>query len=843
MTNKTAKKPMARLLIFSVVILIMLGLLLSRLYEITIIEGKKYLSSSLDQYTHIIETRGKRGTVYDRNGLVLAYDETCYNVEFLRDGNNRSDYHSAMYTEALIKAIKIINEAGYETIDTSYIRMDETGTLYYEWGSKNEKTIKSRYKNFCEAVCGFSITDKIKDDTSKWISAEDAYLKLRRNWFIPDEMPFDEAVKIMSVRQEILLNNYQSYKPITIAYDVSMDVVAKLETMALPGVQTSQSTRRVYPYGETAAHIIGYCQKMTAENQDEYKKKGYAYDDYIGVSGVEKTMEEYLTACTSEHHGKIELKTNANQSVIEVVSVTPPTDGSSVMLTVDFPLQSVTENALRHIIENIHQKQLDRIDPDGDGVYDGEYAEYEDLKLAKSGAIVVLNVHNGDVLAMASYPSFDPNWFIQGLDSEQLEYLYGESAKDTTPSRNKAVSMKLAPGSIFKMCTGMAGLMENVIGLEETIDDESPYYVRDPETGEQIMQNPVKCWTKNPAKHKDQDISLALINSCNYYFCEVANRLGIERLDRWAKNFGFADSTGIELTGEETGTIGGQKALYDNTKPHNQQATSMPALVYRTLCKNLKNYQDIRGVESDDETIGRCAERLMRLQNGSLTGKGGEVRKILSEELGIPEGISRSRGWVGEITSLLNELQWKATLTIRVGIGQSILLVTPIAAARYAAAIANDGTVYNTHIIKQVTNSEGEVVLDVEPDVFYQIDAPKEYWDAIHKGMAGVVSPEDGGTASSAFSKEFADKGYLAKISGKTGSAQVGNVTVDIQNTSWFVSFAPNDDPDIAICVCIPNGLSGSSSAGAVEEILTYYFSKLDAASPETLTNPDDITP
>ena len=85
--------------------------------------------------------------------------------------------------------------------------------------------------------------------------------------------------------------------------------------------------------------------------------------------------------------------------------------------------------------------------------------------------------------------------------------------------------------------------------------------------------------------------------------------------------------------------------------------------------------------------------------------------------------------------------------------------------------------------------------------------------------------------------------GYLAKISGKTGSAQVGNVTIDIQNTSWFVSFAPNDNPDIAICVCIPNGLSGSSSAGAIEDIMTYYFSKLDARSPETLAKPDDVTP
>lgn len=98
----------------------------------------------------------------------------------MRDGDNRSDYDSAVYTEALIEAIKIINEGGSETIDTSYIRKNEKGELYYDWGSENERTIKSRYKNFCN-VCGFVIPKKYEDDITKWISAEDAYLKLQRN--------------------------------------------------------------------------------------------------------------------------------------------------------------------------------------------------------------------------------------------------------------------------------------------------------------------------------------------------------------------------------------------------------------------------------------------------------------------------------------------------------------------------------------------------------------------------------------------------------------------------------------------------------------------------------------
>jgi penicillin-binding protein 2 len=841
MTDTMPKKPIFRLIVFMLVLLMMAALLVKALYDLTVVHGDEYYSVAQNESLNTIKTKGRRGSILDRNGLVLAYDETCFNVCFMRDGNNRSDYDSAVYTEALIKAIGIINDGGMKTIDTSYIRMDENGEYYYDFGSKNEKTIRSRYKNFCNA-CGFHMRDP--DDMSTWISAENAYLELREAWFIPEEMPFSEAVKIISVRQDVLLNDYRSYEPVIIAADVSEDIVAKLEMEQLPGIETRISTRRVYPYGYTAAHILGYCQSMTEENAETYLALGYGYDDKIGVSGIEATMENYLTGCTSDKQGSTVIKTNANKSVIEVISVEPATDGGDVTLTIDLPMQMAAEAALKEVIVRIHEKQLDRIDPDRDGNYDDKYAEYDRLELAKTGAIVVMDVNTGEVLAMASYPSFDPNWFVKGLTAEQAEYLYsGEEAGKTTPARNKAISMKLAPGSIFKMCTGIAGLLEGAIGIYEHIDDESPYYVKDPDTGEIINQNPVKCWTSYPERHAAQTVVEALKNSCNYYFCEVASRIGINSLAKWAKRLGLADKTGVELTGEAVGIIGGQSVLYDNTRNYDEQDTSLPVLIHRALVTRLRGYQETRGVESSDEAYSRCADRLMKLQDGSLVGKGTDVRRILSEELGIPDGISRSTNWVNEIMSLLNEIQWKPTLTIRTGIGQSIMLVTPIAAVRYAAAIANGGTVYDAHIVKSAVSSKGETLLSVEPTIFDHIDAPEEYWEAIKKGMAEVVSPEDGGTAGEAFGEDFKEKGYLARISGKTGSAQVGNITVDVQNTGWFVAFAPNDDPDIAVCVCIPNGYSGSSTAGAIEDVLTYYFSKLEARSPETLVEPDSVLP
>lgn len=830
-----------------IILAMMMSALTYLLGTITIAQGETLAVEADSMASRTIVTKGKRGSILDRNGLVLAYDETCFNVEFLRDANNRTDYDSAIYTEALIKAIGIIEDGGSSVIDTSYICMDDNGLIYYDFGVTSETFIKSRYRNFCN-VMGFSMKDP--DDMSTWISAEDAYLRLRELWFIPEELPFSEARKIISIRQEVLLNNYRAYVPVTIAYNVSLEVVAQIEMMAdeMPGLQTSQSTTRVYPYGETAAHVVGYCQKMSAENAEALLALGYSYDDYIGVSGVESTMETYLTGATSAHHGAIVLEVNSNGAIINTVSTTAATDGNDVTLTLDLPLQIVTEQALYDIIQAIHTKEQNKIDPDGDGVFDGAYADYDEIDLAETGAIVVMDCNSGEVLAMASYPGYDPNWFIQGLTDEQVYYLYGDPNEDndyadrTTPTRNKAISMKLALGSVFKMCTGLAGLMEGAVGLNETIDDESPYIYYDEETGKKVDTH-ANCWTSYPWNHTDQDIVKAVKNSCNYYFYEVSYRLGIDRLVNWAEKLGLASRTGIELTGETTGIIGGQPAMYDNTRSYNNQDTSLPLLVYRSLVSLLKSYQTVRGVEIDNDAISACAQQLMALQDGSLKGKGANVRQILSLNLGIPDGISRAQSWDSEITSLLTELQWKASYTIRTGIGQGIMLVTPIAVARYVSAIANSGTVYDAHIVDSVSSPTGETVLDVEPSVFNQIDAPDTYWEALRQGMAGVVSPEDRGTASDAFSAEYAALGYLALTSGKTGSAQVGGVTIDIQNTSWFVAFAPNDDPDIVIVVCIPSGLSGSSSAGAVEDILTYYFTKLYSQATETLPGVNEVTP
>lgn len=880
---KRAKRPVFRYVITCVLMLAMMCSLIYRLGVVTLKEGAAQAEKAETRKERVITLKGSRGSILDRNGIVLAYSENSYNVLFLRDGNNRTSYYNSIYTEALLDAIKIIEDGGGKVVDTSYIRMDEQGGFYYDWGVTSTYATYYRYKNFCDAM-GFNIKKHLmndddlqrmkelmqKDERSgseeqlvqniaakmrecmeKWKSAEDAYMELREEWFIPEEVSAEDALKVISVRQEINLNNYKAYEPVTIAYDVSMSVVAQIEMLKdeLPGLMTQQTTKRVYPYGETAAHILGYMQKSQTE------EGGYSYTDYVGVSGIEKTMESYLTGATTEHQGERVIEVNSNGSEVREISSRPATNGNDVMLTIDITYQQRTEQALADLIYELNQKGLEMLEADVDGEKYGD----KEVDLASTGAMVVLDASNGDVIAMASYPSFDPNWFVEGLSNEQYDYLLGAGASDT-PLLNKAIASKNPLGSVFKMVTGVAGLMEGVITLDTRIDDESPYYYE--EDGMLIKDNAPECWQKNTSKHAQQDIVLALSNSCNYFFFEVANRLGIEKLDKWANTFGLSSATEIELTGEEVGSIGGQRVLFDNSLVSysngvyslGKQKSSLPGYVYNALKENLYAYLEEYGKEASDDAIKECALRLMELQDGSgLAGKGSEVRRILSDIIGIPEGISRSKSWVRDITSMLNEIQWKNNLTIRTGIGQGVCIVTPIAVSRYVAALVNGGTVYNVHIVDKVTANDGSTVYQTEPEVFAKIDAPQEYWQAVMSGLKGVVSLEDQGTAAGKFSQEFLERvytdndgnttKYIDMISGKSGTAQVGNNPIDIENTSWFVTYAPRENPEIVIVVCVPCGISGSSSVPAIEDIITFYFEKKESAAPENLINSNSVTP
>ena len=559
-------------------------------------------------------------------------------------------------------------------------------------------------------------------------------------------------------------------------------------------------------------------------------------NDKIGVLGVENTMEMELTANIKDRQGYVVNEVSSNGTILREMESVAPTDGNSVQLTINLDMQQILEKALAENIAKIRAEQLQAIDKHYDTYFDLSGGDIESIRLATYGAAVAMEVKTGKVLALANYPSFDLNQFTGGVSPSDYKALLEDPG---LPLFNKAISSRGMPGSIFKMCTGLAGLMENAITVNEQIEDKGEYTLHTEEG-----RTAPACWLWNTKHqyHNPENIIGALKDSCNYYFFTVADRLTVDKLANWGGKLGLSSKTNIELPGEVTGQIGGQSVLYDNTQPISSQKTALPTLVYRSLQNLLKRYREERNLMVSDEQIEKTAEKLMTETVGKIDDKekwGDVIRLILSEDMGIAQTIARYSGMQTEISSLLTEVVWNPNQTIRSGIGQGIVSVTPIAVARYVSALVNGGKVLEPTIIDKVIDPKGKVVVQNEPTVVEQLDIPTEYLGAIEEGMKQVVSEEDGGTAGQAF-EGFE---YKDNIGGKTGSAQISSegYNIDLENTSWFVCFAPLDDPEVVVVVYIPYGISGSKSAYTVREFLQYYMDQKEGVAQTVSSTHNEI--
>jgi penicillin-binding protein 2 len=799
-------RPLALRAVFALLFVLLLG----SLFNLTVIQAGSYSTLSTDSKQRTLVEKGQRGQILDSNSIPLAVDKTSYNIIFYRDPSKRSSKYRPMYTEVIMKTIDIIEANGGKVQNNFSIRRDDEGNFVFDFKTADPEVQKKR-EDLWRGNMYLRDTD---------LTPYDCYMRLRDKYRIPKDVPYEKAVKVLSVWQDVQYTYFTAYVPVTVAQNVNQNTVAQIESRAdeLTGMSASEANLRTYPKGASAAHIVGYIGRMWAEEEIKaYSQKGYSSEDQIGLAGIEKTMEEHLTANSTGKQGYRVVEVNSTGRVVKTLDEVAPKSGDNVVLTLDMNLQQKVEQALEENIGMIREEQEQELAR--------EPAKYErlakeanksvsEIKLAETGAAIVMDVNTGKVLAMASYPSYDPNLFIGGIS--EADYAQYRDDK-RSPMFNKAISSKATPGSIFKLVTGLGGLMEGAITVNTRIDDEGPFTlsvapgVRAP-----------KCWV-DPyySRHADQDIVKALKNSCNYFFMTVAYRLGIDNLNKWGEKLGLSDPTGIELPSEATGQIGGQEILYDPSKGIQEQKTSLPYLVQLQLVKDvLPTICEQQDVQADQEKLKECARRLVEVAALEKNAWGPPIRQVLREELGVSETISNDRAYHLLISSALYQIKWNEILTAVSGMGQGYVTITPIAVARYISALVNGGTVYDAHIVDKIVSPDGEIIKQVEPTAFDTLDAPGLYLERIKEGMREVVSPEDGGTAGAVF-KNYE---YKNEIGGKTGTAQVSDI--DLENSSWFVCFAPYDKPEIAVVVFIPNGYKGSDSAYTAKEIVKYYLDK-----------------
>ena len=453
---------------------------------------------------------------------------------------------------------------------------------------------------------------KISDETLKnWkksynidenATAEEAFYKFKDKYKIEND-DVTEIRKIIAIRYAITKEGYSSTKALTIAKDVPREAVAEFSENGdeFPGISISIEPVRKYNEGTLAAHILGYAAKIQ-DSEYQTRKDTYTQNDIIGKTGIEAVFEEYLKGKNGTKQIDMAVDGTTTAEVVEKEAVA----GDDVVLTIDSKLQKVVENALKANIEKIRN-----------GGFGKAYN-------AQGGACVVMNVKNGEVLAMASYPDYNPQSFANGIGTEEWNsYLNNEAH----PLLDKTIQSAYAPGSIFKMVTAIAGLESGSITLNDRINDVGQY---------KKYGATWDCWyyTDYHRGHGSLNVIGAIEKSCNYFFYETADRMGIDNLNKYAKYFGLGTKTGIELPNETAGTLASKdyvKSIKQNWNPGDTLNAAIGQGYNRFTPLQMAKYISMiaNGGNKIDATIIKTVQK----SDGTEVSKD-EINKFVTEKLG-----------------------------------------------------------------------------------------------------------------------------------------------------------------------------------------------------------------
>ena len=502
--------------IITIIIYIIGIILIVQLFNLQVVNGESYREQSNTRLSRIISIEAARGSILDRSGNELAGVRAQNNIELFKTNVGDEELN-----QAILKLVNLLNEYQISFTDTFPIKIEP-----YEFTIKDEELAK------------WKKTYKIDENASP----TEAFDEFKEKYEITTDNAQD-ARKIISIRYKITTTGYSATKSITIAEDVSDEVVAQISerNSEFPGVNITTEAVRTYSSGTLAAHVIGYTRTISQEEY-EANKETYDMDDIIGKTGIEYMFEKYLKGTDGEKQVDMSVDGTITGEYVTQNAVA----GNDVVLTIDANLQKVTETSLENCINKIKS---------------GGFSETYD---ARGGAVVVMNVNTGEVLALASYPTYNPEWFIGTLETDKWNYM---NDSKTHPLLNKTIQAAYEPGSIFKMVTAIAGLETGVITPKEQMYDTGVYK----KYGEEW-----KCWyyTDYHRGHGYVNVTQALQHSCNYFFYETGDRAGIDAIAKYALHFGLGKKTGIELPSELAGTV----ASKENKKQWNPGDTLNAAI-------------------------------------------------------------------------------------------------------------------------------------------------------------------------------------------------------------------------------------------------------------------------
>jgi len=471
-----------------------------------------------------------RGNIYDRNGVLLASGTPSYNIKV----DWRALINSANPNETVLALVYAAMDEGISYTDTFPV----TRGAPFEFVANMTATQRSRLDTYLDY-------HNLDPD----INASDFLAWMRNHYRIDYTIGILDARLIMGVRYELEIRAIiWTISPYIFAEDVSTDFVSYIEERSLVGVFSESTFIREY-HTTSAPHLIGYVGPMTAEEFERFGPLGYPMDAIVGKTGAERAFEEDLHGRAGE---KITRMTT-DGTVVGIEVIREPEPGNHVILTLDIGLQIAAENALR---THIHQLNLERT---AEHFLSGDEDEELEDVLIPGGAVVVLDVNTGELLAAASYPTFN----LITLAEDWTE-LVNDPA---TPMLNRATQGRYAPGSTFKMVTALAGMRH-----AEWYNRYVPIFCtgefdRHADAGDDGFVVRCAIFRASGYGHGSLDIVDALAVSCNYHFIQIAHwlsadgpRAGAYLIAEAAAELGLGVPTGLEIP-ENTGLLATPSAL------------------------------------------------------------------------------------------------------------------------------------------------------------------------------------------------------------------------------------------------------------------------------------------
>lgn len=479
------------------------------------------------------------------------------------------------------------------------------------------------------------------------------------------------GVSAAEIQARLAEGRERPYQPLLLRKDLDerMMVAVEERRLDLPGIILRVRPTRAYPSAEMAANLLGYVSEVNQAQLALEEFRDFRPGENLGQAGVERRFDAFIRGID----GGEQVEVDARGRALRLVSRIEPRSGSNIYLTIDKRIQEAAEAAFA----------------------------------GKKGTVVAMNPTTGEILAMVSRPSYDPNLFAQRLTADEWQRIANDP---THPLQNRAFQAQYPPGSVFKLIVAIAGLESGALTPETKFSCPGYFYLGNVRFDD---------WKKGG--HGTLDLRSAIVNSCNVYFYQAGLKVGIDEITRVARAFGLDEPPGLGLGDEATGHL--------------------------------------------------------------------------------PNPQPRRRGQPG----------WSIGNTVVASIGQGLVVTSPMQLLSMVSAIANGGTIYRPWVVRKISALSGEILDEYEPEAIRQISIKPETLAFIRQAMLGVV---DEGTGARSRVPGI-------PIGGKTGTAQVvrkgeGKGNAELKDHGWFVSFAPVDNPQIAVVVLVENGGFGGLVAAPV---------------------------